>query len=168
VKDGKITVVSDDFFALFFYIGPNTEVVNLWGKTLTPGFVDAHSHFGLTAVFLHLNFSISSPPFGNVTSIVQILQNVKDYIAAYNVPAGHKVYGYGYSDHDVAEHRHPTRYELDSISAVHPIILVHYSGHLLTANSLALAGAGYQDSSPNPAGGFLDHYPNGTLTGVVR
>jgi predicted amidohydrolase YtcJ len=142
--------------------------VNLFGRTLTPGFVDSHSHYSLTAVFLHLNFSISSAPFGNVTTIAQMLQNVKDYIAAYNVPAGHKVFGYGYSDHDVSDHRHPTRYELDWISTVHPIILVHYTGHILVANSLALTSV-YSDASPNPTGGSLDRYANNnSLTGVCR
>ena len=105
--------------------------------------MDAHSHFSATAVLLNLNFSIASPPFGNVTSIKQILQNAKDYIQINNVPIGQPVYSTGYSDYKLEEHRHPTRYELDWVSTEHPIVFGHYSGHAVVANSLALALVGY-------------------------
>jgi predicted amidohydrolase YtcJ len=77
---------------------------------MVPGFVDPHSHFSLTAVAQSLGFSITPPPFGTVTSIQQMLQNAKDYIARENIPAGQKVYSEGYSDYQVVEHRHPTRF----------------------------------------------------------
>lgn len=167
VKDGKIQEIGYDarFHRL---IGRNTTLVDIKDRALIPGFIDAHSHFSLTAIYLNLGFDISPPPFGNVTSISQILANIQEYITSKNIPAGTKIYGYGYNDQAVVEHRHPTKYELDSVSTVHPIVLRHYTGHLVAANSYALNAVGYTDSAQPPAGGVLDRYPNGTLTGVAR
>jgi predicted amidohydrolase YtcJ len=114
-------------------------VVNLKGKTLTPGFIDSHSHFSMTAVVQSLGFSISPPPFGSVSNIPQMLQNAKDYITSKRIPAGQKVFGAGYNDYLLAERRHPTRYELDWISTEHPIVFQHFSAHVVVANSLAIS-----------------------------
>ena len=69
VKNGKIVKVSNETIHPFRIKDKKTKYVNLKKKTMIPGFVDAHSHFSATAVLLNLNFSIASPPFGNVTSI---------------------------------------------------------------------------------------------------
>ena len=135
---------------------------------MLPGFVDAHSHFSVTAVMLNLNFSIASAPFGNVTSIPQMLQNAKEYIQKNKVPVGQSIFSTGYSDYKLAEHRHPTRYELDWISTEHPIVFGHYSGHAVVANSLAMALVGYTETIEPPPGGVFDKYPNGTLTGLLK
>ena len=66
------------------------------------------------------------------------------------------------------ERRHPTRYELDQISTVHPIVLTHFSVHFMAVNSLALDLIGYHDTSSVPKGGLVDTFQNGTLTGVCR
>jgi predicted amidohydrolase YtcJ len=66
------------------------------------------------------------------------------------------------------EVRHPTRYELDSVSTVNPILLIHFSGHIVVANSLALSIVNYINESSSPTGGIIDTFPNGTITGVCR
>jgi predicted amidohydrolase YtcJ len=68
----------------------------------------------------------------------------------------------------MTEGRHPTRYELDWVSTVHPIALTHFSGHIMVANSMALSMVGLNSASDALAGGTLDAYANGTLTGVAR
>jgi predicted amidohydrolase YtcJ len=73
---------------IYKLIGPKTQIINLHGKTLMPGFVDSHSHFSFTAVRYAQGFDISPPPFGNVASIPQLLANLKDFIAKKNIPAG--------------------------------------------------------------------------------
>lgn len=150
------------------HVGKDTKVINLHGKTLLPGFIDAHSHFSLTAIQLNQGFDISSPPFGAVSSMSDIITNVRTFIENNKIPAGKSVYGAGYSDIDIVDNRHPNRYDLDAISAVHPICLRHFSGHVITCNSLALTTAGYTDVTPDPPGGYIDHFPNGTITGVAR
>jgi len=153
VAAGKIVAVGKSHWSLHKFVGKNTTVVNLHGKTLLPGFIDAHSHFSQTAIKMGQGFDLSSPPFGAVTSIVQIVENIKNYIINNNIPAGKIIYGGGYSDIDVVEHRHPSRFDLDGSSLVNPICITHFSGHMLACNSLALATAGYTDTTPNPLGG---------------
>lgn len=93
VKNGRILkVLGSKKNNIFCNVGKDTKVANLRGKFLIPGFVDAHSHFSMTAVAQNLGFSISPPPFGSVTTIPQMLQNAKDYILNNNIPAGQKVY----------------------------------------------------------------------------
>jgi predicted amidohydrolase YtcJ len=93
---------------------------------------------------------------------------VKAYLAANNIPPGQPIYGSGYSELEMDEGRHPTRYELDAISTVHPIVLTHFSIHSMAANSLALELTGYHNASSAPQGGLLDTFENGTVTGVCR
>lgn len=149
-------------------IGKHTSLVNLHGKTLLPGLIDSHSHFSTTAIRLAQGFDLSPPPFGNVTSIPQITQNIKDYIINNNIPAGKIIYGSGYSDLDLIEHRHPSRYDLDVASTINPICVRHFSGHIIACNSLALSMVDYNDSTPDPSGGSIDHFSNGTIYGVTR
>jgi predicted amidohydrolase YtcJ len=168
VTGGKIVAVERHKNKMGKYIGRKTQVVNLQKKTLIPGLVDSHSHFSMTASRLAQGFNLTPPPFGTVTSIPMLLDAVKAYVVANNIPAGQPIAGTGYIDIDMAEHRHPTRYELDTISTVHPIVLSHFSGHIVVANSLAMELIGYQNSSSGPAGGIIDAFPNGTVTGVCR
>lgn len=168
VTGGKIVAVGRHTDALGQYVGKNTQIINLHGKTLIPGLVDGHSHFSSTATRLAQGFNISPPPFGPITSIPQLVDAIKTYVVANNIPAGQPISGTGYSDIDMVEGRHPTRYELDAISTVNPIVIGHFSGHIVAANSLALQLINYQNSSSGPAGGVIDTFPNGTITGVCR
>lgn len=130
--------------------------------------MDAHSHFSSTATRLAQGFNIAPPPFGPITSIPMLVDAIKAYVVANNIPAGQPISGTGYSDIDMVEGRHPTRYELDAISTVNPIVIGHFSGHIVAANSLALQLVNYQNASSGPAGSIIDTFPNGTITGVCR
>jgi predicted amidohydrolase YtcJ len=120
---------------------------------MLPGFIDGHSHFSSTAIKLAQGFDVSSPPFGAVTSIIDIVKNIQVYITTNNIAAGEIIFGTGYSDIALVEHRHPSRFDLDAASTVHPICIRHFSNHILACNSLALAQAGYTDTTPSPPGG---------------
>ena len=102
-------------------IGPDTEIHDLAGRTLIPGFIDAHGHFpgsGLTTQ----GPDLSSPPVGDVESIEQIVEKLRAHSA--NIPKGEWVLGLSYDDTLVAEKRHPTRHDLDRASTEHPIVAV--------------------------------------------
>ena len=143
-----------------------TEVVDLHGRTLLPGFIDAHGHFpgsGLTSISANLH----SPPIGDKTTMAEVLDSLRAE-AAKRAP-GEWVGGWGYDDTLLAEMRHPTRDELDSVSTEHPIAAVHVSGHMLVANSLALELAGIDEETPNPEGGVIVKDPStGKLTGLLE
>lgn len=146
------------------------EVNDLRGRTLLPGFIDAHGHFpgsGLKVIAADLN----SPPIGTLTTMDEVLLALAQQ--AENTPAGEWVSGFGYDDTLLVEQRHPTRAELDAISSEHPVVAMHISGHMLVANSLALAEVGIAADTPNPEGGIIGRLPgsqepNGLLEETAR
>ena len=127
VKDKRIMKTSFIQDEMALYVGKDTKVIDLNGRTMLPGFIDPHCHFGLTGVFLNQKVNIQSPPFGRVKKIEDLLNILKDYIVNSKLPAGEVIYAEGYSDIDIEENRHPNRYELDWVSTEHPIFLRHFS-----------------------------------------
>ncbi len=166
VRDGVIDRVGStvDILAL---VTEDTDVVDLSGRTLVPGFVDAHGHFpgsGQTAFTVDLN----SPPIGDTESIPELLDKLRAF--------GEKrtdgwLIGSNYDDTLLAEKRHPTRDDLDLVSATRPIAVVHVSGHLMVVNSAALAELHIDETTPDPEGGHIvrdlssadQRRPNGIL-----
>ena len=148
----------------------DTEVVDLRGRTLLPGFIDAHGHFpgsGLRVIAADLN----SPPIGNRQTMADVMAGLSERAEA--TPPGEWVSGFGYDDTLLAEKRHPTRAELDEISTQHPVVALHVSGHMLVANSVALAQVGIDASTPDPEGGVIgrragSQEPNGLLQETAR
>lgn len=142
-----------------------TRVTNLNGKTLMPGIIDAHGHFpgsGLTVFSADLN----SPPIGSVQTIADLQAKLGGSVET--ASAGEWVLGMGYDDTLLDEKRHPTRSDLDAVSTKHPIFIVHVSGHMGVANSLALERAGISGDSVNPEGGVIVRDANGELTGLLE
>ena len=149
--------------------GPATQMVDLGGRTLVPGFVDAHGHVvigGLQA----LSANLLAPPDGKVRDIASLQQTLRGWIQA-NAAAVEKtklIIGFGYDNAQLKELRHPTKEELDAVSQDIPILIIHQSSHLATANSAMLKAMGYDANSKDPAGGVIQrklgsNEPNGTL-----
>jgi hypothetical protein len=149
--------------------GPTTEMVDLKGRTLVPGFVDAHGHIvvgGLQA----LSANLLAPPDGKVQDIASLQQTLRDWVQK-NAAAVEKVkiiVGFGYDNSQLKELRHPTKEELDAVSTDIPVLIVHQSGHLATVNSAMLKEIGYDAGTKDPAGGVIQRKPgstepNGTL-----
>src|SRR5690606_32070545 len=106
-------------------------------------------------------------PVGSLTDVAGLLERLR--VAAGNTPEGEWVTGFGYDDTLLAEGRHPTRAELDSVSSVHPIGLLHVSGHMVMANSQALEAVGITADTPNPEGGVIVRDPaSGEPTGLLE
>lgn len=63
-------------------------MVDLNGRTMLPGFIDAHCHFGMTGVFINQKINVQSPPFGRVRKIQDLLDILKDYVTQSKIPAG--------------------------------------------------------------------------------
>jgi len=106
--------------------GSKTEMVDLKGRTMLPGFVDAHGHVmvgGLQA----LSANLLAPPDGEVRDIASLQQVIRDWMAANDaaVRKANLILGFGYDNSTLAEQRHPTRDDLDQISKDVPILLVH-------------------------------------------
>jgi predicted amidohydrolase YtcJ len=146
------------------------EVVDLAGRTLLPGFIDAHGHFPGSGQKV-IAADLGSPPVGTVTTMAELLAALRQ--RAEQIPPGDWVSGFNYDDTLLAEQRHPTRAELDAVSSDHPVVATHVSGHLLVANSLALAAVAIDAATPDPEGGVIGRIPgsdepNGLLEETAR
>ena len=169
VKDGRILSVGNEADVLKSK-GGGTTVIDLQGRTLLPGFVDAHGHVmggGLQA----LSANLLAPPDGDVQDIASLQQTLRKWIEE-NEAAVQKiglVVGFGYDNAQLAELRHPTRDDLDAISTEVPIVLVHQSGHLVAVNSKGLEVGGITAATPNPMGGVIRRREDGrTPNGVLE
>lgn len=154
VRAGQIEAVgsSED---LVSRIDDDTVVVDLRGRALMPGFIDAHGHFpgsGQTVFSVDLN----SPPIGRVTDMEGLLGSLSAF--AKQRRDGWLV-GHGYDDTLLAEKRHPTRDDLDRISTSRPVAIVHVSGHLAVVNTVGLDILGIDESTPDPLGGVIVRDP---------
>ena len=154
-KDGLILGVgtADDIMA---FKGPETQMIDLAGRTMIPGFVDAHGHVFMIGIQA-LSANLLPAPDGSVNDIPTLQQVLRDFAEAQpeRVGAAGLILGFGYDDAQLAEQRHPTRDELDAVSTEIPVYAVHQSGHLGVANSKALELAGITADTPDPAGGVI-------------
>lgn len=167
IADGLILAVGDADDVLAAHRGAGTVVVDLAGKALLPGFIDAHGHFlqtGLQASAANL----LPPPDGTVASIGDIVAALEAQLDSPLTEQMGVVLGMGYDDAQLAEGRHPTRDELAAVDTELPILLIHQSGHLGVANDAALELAGIGPDAEDPAGGAYRRDADGRLTGVME
>lgn len=139
----------------------HTETVDLDGRTLMPGLIDAHLHISSYGTN-HLSVSCKAD---HIVSIEDLLVDLKKQIE--KTPKGKWIRAWGYHEKKVTEQRYPTKEELDSVSTEHPIIVVRACGHISVVNSLALELAGIDNDIPDPEGGIYERDENGVLTGVL-
>jgi predicted amidohydrolase YtcJ len=156
-RDGSILAVGNKS-AVLEVAGVDAQVVDLQGKTMLPGLIDAHGHISFTSLTL-ASANLSSPPVGTSNSI-------DDVVAALNafrerVPGNGWITGWGYDDSLLSEKRHPTKQDLDKVSTERPIAIRHVSGHLMSCNSKCLELAGITADTSDPAGGIIRRIAGG-------
>lgn len=159
VKNGRIALTGtrEEVMALK---GPDTQLIDLDGHALMPGFIDPHSHLIMqSAKFACVN--LDPHPIGDVKTITDIQRKLRERLEKRNPPPGTLIIGWGYDDTGLEEARHPNREDLDAVSTQHPILLIHISSHLMAANSLALEKAGIGAGTPDPAGGRFQRKADG-------
>lgn len=168
VKDGLIIAVGSETDVMM-HRGEGTDVVDLNGRALLPGFFDSHGHV-LVGGIQKLSANLLAPPDGEVTDIASLQQSVRDWMAANRdmVENIGLVIGFGYDNATLAERRHPTRDDLDAITTEFPVYLIHQSGHLGAANSTALEVLGITADSADPPGGVIRRLANGEPDGVLE
>lgn len=143
--------------------GSATKIIDLKGKTIVPGFNDAHLHpmpiYSFESV--HANIDLSPSSVKSMSELIALLKK-----KATITPNGLLIQGFAYQDTKLGGH--PTRQQLDNASTTHPIIIRHSSGHISAANSLALQLAGITKETIDPAGGSFDRESDKTPNGVCR
>ena len=165
VEDGKFikTGTNEEILALKT---ADSAVVDLGGKTVMPGFNDAHLHI-LNWASYH-GEDRAKIDLEGVTSIEELIEKVREYIQEKNIPEGKWVVGRGWNENNYAEKRCINYADLDRISTVHPIVLTRIDEHVVAVNSLGLERIGITDKTPNPAGGHIQRDENGKATGLLQ
>ena len=123
----------------------NRKVVDLGGRTVLPGLIDAHGHvtdLGFTALRLNLT---------GMKSLAELQQRLRDYAAAH--PDLKWISGFGWNQEQWADRRFPTSADLDAAVPDRPVTLERVDGHAVVANGAALRAAGVTSATPVPAGG---------------
>jgi predicted amidohydrolase YtcJ len=160
VRDGRIVTVGEEAAARAA-AGPDASIVDLRGRTMVPGLIDAHNHMACTAETF---FAVDASP-RSTTSIAELVAAVAE--AAQRTPPGAWIRGFGMDWTRFAEGRRPTRWDLDEAGDAHPVVILHVSGHYALVNSRALADAALTDAAPDPEGGSLERDASGRLTGLL-
>lgn len=142
------------------------RVVDLQGRTVIPGFVDAHSHFpasGIRAVSVDL----SPPPTGTTDTLQGLLDQIAHAVG--DNKQSDWLLGYNYDNTALPDGEHPTRKQLDAVAPDHPVYLWHNSGHMGVANSRALSLLSIDENTVAPAGGFIGRdWRTGLLNGLLQ
>jgi predicted amidohydrolase YtcJ len=141
----------------------STDLINCGGKTILPGFIDAHLHLvSYVKSFITLDLS----PDKNVLSIADIQSSIRN--CSQNRPPGEWILASGYNEFYLAEKRHPNRWDLDQATSDHPVKFSHRSGHACVLNSLALKIAGIRKETGDPDGGLIERdLSSGEPTGLL-
>ena len=160
VRDGRIVAVGEAA-AVQPWIDAGATTVDLGGRTMVPGFIDAHNHMACTAETF---FAVDASP-RSVSSIAELVAAIVE--AAQRTPPGQWIRGFGMDWTRFAEGRRPTRWDLDEAGNEHPVVILHVSGHYALVNSRALADSGLDEAAPDPAGGSLERDAAGRLTGLL-
>jgi hypothetical protein len=141
--------------------GKTTQVIDLHGRTATPGLIDAHAHLASGGVD-HLK----SLDLGTVASIAEIRRRVAERAA--HLQPGEWLTGSGWDEAKLAEKRYITVADLDDITPHNPVWLEHTTGHYGVANSAALRLAKIDRATPDPTAGTIHHDASGAPSGVLK
>jgi predicted amidohydrolase YtcJ len=160
IKNDRITKVGTNE-EIKRWIGKNTKVIDLKGKTVVPGFIDTHIHvadFGRLLMWIDLS---------GVDSVKEMQERLSRHVE--KAPKGKWLLGRGWDQTRFAENRLPTRFDLDAVSPDNPVIFYQQSGQVCVVNSKALELASVTHLTPVPLGGSIDRdAETGELTGVLR
>jgi len=157
VKDGKIALAGSKDAALQMK-GDTTRVVDLGGKALLPGFLDAHSHY-INSLLVANQAKVYAPPSGPGKDVPSIIAELKKFSAERKIPKGEMIMGYGYDDTVMPDGRLLNRGDLDEAFPDNPVRVDHVSMHGAVMNSLALTKYGIDASTKTPPGGVIVRKP---------
>jgi len=158
IAGGKIVAVGSND-AIRARVGPSTQVVDLRGRTATPGLIDTHIHFSEVDALFAVELS-------EAASIADVLAKVREQVA--KAKPGEWVRGRGWDEGKFAERRYVTAADLDTVAPNNPVWLVQTTGHYGVANSYALKMSEVTAATPAPPAGTIDKDANSNPSGVMK
>ena len=157
IRDGRVVVVGDATGARTL-IGPNTQTLDLDGRTVIPGMTDAHAHVaGLGQSLRNVNL-VGTRSYDEV--IARVVERAR------TTPAGEWVIGRGWDQNNWGDTRWPTHDALSRAVPDHPVYLTRVDGHAGLANKLAMEKAGVTRAAQDPTGGAIERTAAGDPSGV--
>ena len=158
VRDGKIEFAGSSSKALEI-AGENHKMIDLKGKTLIPGLIDGHAHFGSFSSQA-IGAKILPPPDAGAKDISTLINILKTWNTPENRALTGWIFGMGFDDSVLEEKRFPTKHDLDQVSTEFPIMIIHISGHFAVVNSKGLELLNINSETKNPEGGIIRRMPN--------
>jgi predicted amidohydrolase YtcJ len=157
VMGGRIVAVGDDDEARV-WMGPQTQVLDLAGKTVLPGLIDSHGHILNLGSLLRLVDLVGTKSYDEAIARVVVRAKI--------TPKGEWVLGRGWDQNDWPGESFPTEAALSRAVPDHPVRLTRIDGHALLANRMALDLAKVTKDTPDPEGGRIERDASGNPTGV--
>ena len=142
--------------------GPETKIIDLKGRTVMPGFIDAHNHFCLYAFLID---QVDCRPSSGCVRGEDIVEAIRK--KASQVPPGKWILGWGYAPYLLDDKKNLTKEDLDRATQNHPVCLVHVSVHGAVVNSTALQELGIRKNTPDPPGGKIHKDAAGQPNGIL-
>lgn len=136
-----------------------TDSLDLRGRTVVPGLIDAHLHFAA------LSLGLTEAPLTGVRSIGEAVERVA--ARARETPPGEWIVGSGWNSNTIRDGRWPERGDIDQVVSSHPVALSSQDHHSLWVNSRALAAAGITRDTPDPPDGRIVRDADGEPTGLL-
>jgi predicted amidohydrolase YtcJ len=160
ISAGKIVAVGSNA-EIQRYISGQTRVLDLHGRTATPGLIDSHGHFAEGGVNELYQVGLS-----DAASVADVMERVRQ--RALTLKPGEWVLGNGWDEGKLSDHRYVYASDLDKAAPNNPVWLTHTTGHYGVANSYAMKLAHITAETKNPAAGTIDRDPQGLPTGVLK
>ncbi|MCL2601961.1 MAG: amidohydrolase family protein [Treponema sp.] len=158
VKGDRIAYVGSDRAAAEAALRSGFRVVDLEGKTVIPGIIDAHIHFQ----YIGQNMA-RVDAFWQPKEV--IVDRVREAVAL--AAPGEWILGWGWNHEIWPGRQFPTREDLDAVSPNNPVALTRTDGHSLWVNSAAIEAAGITSATPDPEGGEILKNPRGEPSGML-
>ena len=158
VKGGKIVAVGTRAEVEKAHQGASTKVVDLGGKALLPGFLDAHSHY-ISSLTVANQVNVYAPPAGPGKDVDSIVAELVKFRDANKIPKGEVIQAYGYDENVMPTGRQLNRDHLDKALPDHPVLVGHVSMHGAVLNSAAMKKWGLSANTKTPPGGVIVRKP---------
>jgi len=161
IKNGRFLMAGSDS-EVKALSGRSTEVVDLKGRTVTPGFIDSHQHLFEYGTNL-LQLDCGPKKCGSLADLKKAVRK-----ETLRKPPGKWIRGVGYDDTKMVNLRPLNRWDLDEVAPDHPVFIQQVSGHWAVVNSCALQTGGVPEDAPDPKGGSYGRDPQtGRLNGAL-